>query len=453
MTNRERDKAFKRERTAQRRAYAAARSDTLQEIARILKAGRERVAAELAATPTDFQSWHLPKIQASIDREMAAVSRELGKAAAEGVGTASASGVALIDEPLKAGGIRLSAVLTEIDSRQVSAIRSFMVDKMADVAVETAAKIKTEIGVVMIGADTPANAIGRIAKLAEGGRGRALTIVRTEMGRAFSVAGQERMTQAREAVPGLRKQWRRSGKLHSRVAHDLADGQIVDIDKPFTVNGVALMYPRDPKADAAETVNCGCESLPYMEHWDVTHKDRSPITDDEALRNPKKRDLARALNPPADDAGIRALESLPPARARKQIATQVASGDFKKFLDARGSGEHRPVGLAPDDVARAIESKSSIVRLSSYTVAKQRDRRRGQAFTAKDYAVVQRALDEGTVLRETRETLQIFVEDGGGLYRAVLKATTDRRELYLQSLHRSNDRQRARAAKRLERIR
>ena len=77
---------------------------------------------------------------------------------------------------------------------------------------------------------------------------------------AFSVATQERQTQAAEILPGLKKQWRRSGKVHSRTAHDLADGQIVDVDKPFMVGGVPLMYPRDPKAPAKETINCGCVS-------------------------------------------------------------------------------------------------------------------------------------------------------------------------------------------------
>ncbi len=52
-----------------------------------------------------------------------------------------------------------------------------------------------------------------------GGRSRGLTVVRTELGRAYSVAGQARMAQAMEELPGLRKQWRRSGKIHSRLTH------------------------------------------------------------------------------------------------------------------------------------------------------------------------------------------------------------------------------------------
>lgn len=49
--------------------------------------------------------------------------------------------------------------------------------------------------------------------------------MRTELGRAFSAAAQERMEAASKIVPGLKKQWRRSGKLHPRIHHDLADGR------------------------------------------------------------------------------------------------------------------------------------------------------------------------------------------------------------------------------------
>ena len=51
--------------------------------------------------------------------------------------------------------------------------------------------------------------------LAEGSR--ALTLIRTELGRAYSLAGQQRMEQAAEVLPGLRKQWRRI--LRERAAH------------------------------------------------------------------------------------------------------------------------------------------------------------------------------------------------------------------------------------------
>ncbi len=121
----------------------------------------------------------------------------------------------------------------------------------------------------------------------------------TELGRAYSVAGQERFDQAGEVLPGLKKQWRRSGKRFSRPAHDVADGEVVGVDETFAVGGEALRFPRDPAASAKNTVNCGCASLPFMESWEVRHPGPKPFTPDELARDPAKRDLAPAREPGA----------------------------------------------------------------------------------------------------------------------------------------------------------
>ena len=107
--------------------------------------------------------------------------------------------------------------------------------------------------------------------------------------RAIAAATQARQEQAAKALPGLKKQWRPSGKIHSRPAHDAADGQVRAVDEPFLVNGVPLLYPRDPAAPAAETVNCGCASLPMMESWEVQVPGRRPFTAEELAASPAKR--------------------------------------------------------------------------------------------------------------------------------------------------------------------
>ena len=57
------------------------------------------------------------------------------------------------------------------------------------------------------------------------------------------------------------------------------------------MNGVALMYPRDPAGPPGETINCGCSSLPFMEVWEVSDPGRRPFTDEELARSPTKRAL------------------------------------------------------------------------------------------------------------------------------------------------------------------
>lgn len=171
-----------------------------------------------------------------------------------------------------------------------------MTDRISNIGVTVANRINSELGLAAIGAQTPSQAAGKIAGILEtGGRTRALTIVRTELGRAFSVAGQARFEQAAEVLPGLKKQWRRSGKLHSRPDHDIADGQTQAVMDPFLVGGERLMFPRDPAASAKQTINCGCTSLPLMESWEVRLPGGQPFSPEELAASPAKRLISSAV--------------------------------------------------------------------------------------------------------------------------------------------------------------
>ena len=448
-----RDKAFRKERSAQLKRLTATQRAALADVKDLLEEARKRIKAELAAAPSEFQAWQLPNIQRSIERALAEIGHELGRKGADRLSAAHGLGVDLVDAPLRAGGIRIDAVLPEVDTRQLMAMRTFMIGKMKDVTAEIATKMKGHLGLVMIGAMTPAEAATGIDGMIQGGRGRAITITRTEIGRAFSAATQARQTQAAEILPGLRKQWRRSGKVHSRIAHDIADGQIVAVDKPFVVDGVELMYPRDPKAPARETVNCGCVQLPHMEHWTVRNPGRTPFSDEEVFKNPAKRDLAHALDPPVRHANIETLERLPVPAARRRIVEDLAGEDFAAFVSRTGGPvEHRAVAVVPDKLAKALGGEARVVRLSSYTVVKQREHRRGQKFTAADYRRVQDILDSGKAFKESATHVQVFQETDGQIWKAVVKRTGDGNELYLQSLHRSDDRHIRRAKKRHEKL-
>lgn len=291
MSTKDRNKAFNKERRAQLKRLAHTDKATVAEVKRLLTEANKQVATILAGSPTEFQSWQLPNLQQSINQVLAEIGNDLAAVSADGASTTWSIGQDLIDKPLEAGGIRLSAVLPDVDKRQLMAMRSFLTDRMKDVTAEIARKVNTQIGLVMIGSGTPADAATQIESVIGGGRGRAITTVRTEMGRAFSMATQERQAQAAEVLPGLKKQWRRSGKIHSRVSHDVADGQIVDVDKPFLVGGVELMYPRDPSGPAKETVNCGCVSIPIMTDWSVQQEGRQPFSEEELRASPTKRNL------------------------------------------------------------------------------------------------------------------------------------------------------------------
>ena len=70
----------------------------------------------------------------------------------------------------------------------------------------------------------------------------------------------------------------------------LATFQVVrDADKPFSAAGASLMFPRDPAGPTAETVNCGCQSLPWMESWEVKHPGRKAFSEEESATQPDSR--------------------------------------------------------------------------------------------------------------------------------------------------------------------
>lgn len=55
-----------------------------------------------------------------------------------------------------------------------------------------------------------------------------------------------------------KKRWRSANNKRTRKDHKEANGQEVDIDKPFKVGGEKLMFPGDPAGSAKQIVNCRC---------------------------------------------------------------------------------------------------------------------------------------------------------------------------------------------------
>lgn len=276
---------FRKARAAVVRGRTELLVDTNKEIVRLLKEADARIRVILAGQPTDYQQWALPRLQ----REIAQALAQFGDSAAAEISTAAGRawqlGQDLVDKPLDAGGfhvLRATIALQAIDVRQLQAMRAFMTDRIKNVALEAANKINAELGLVVIGAQGPSDAIGATTHiLGEVSRARARTIVRTELARVFGVASFERLSQAAKIVPGLKKQWRKSGKAHPRPHHDVIDGQLRDIGEPFTVKPfgkavVNLMFPHDPTAPASEVINCGCIALPFKADWQVEHPGRAP---------------------------------------------------------------------------------------------------------------------------------------------------------------------------------
>ena len=289
------------------RAFAAARREALAAGSRIqgeaaavilrhLREAERRIAAILAAAPSDYRVWQLTQLQRQVRQALAAIEPAAAAALGTAADRAQAAGQAVVDLPLAAGGVDIKAHVVALDTRKLVPVKDFMTARIRDITGEIADRINTELAQVIIGVQSPSDAAAKVAGMVDGGYKRAAGIVRNEVGRAFSVASQDRQRQAAAVLPGLQKQWRRSGKVHSRPEHDAIDGQIRDVDKPFDLpNGVRLMHPRDPAGPIEETINCGCSSIPHMAHWTVARPLRQPASPEERARNPMKRWIDDAL--------------------------------------------------------------------------------------------------------------------------------------------------------------
>lgn len=291
MNDKERNRRFLKARQRQLKKADEIPEAVIKDLVKLLRAALKDIRATLAAQPTEWEVFHLTQVKASVKGALDAFTRFGDASISQGANQSWLAGQAAIDLPLTAGGVSVVDILPILNTRQLVATQHFLTDKIADISSQALRRINAEFGNVLLGIQGPADAATKLTKILEISRSRAQTIVRTELGRVYETAAHQRRLQAVERLPGLKKQWRRSGKLHSRLAHDAIDGQIRDADKPFMVGGEELQFPRDPKGSAKNTINCGCTSLPYMDHWEVLTPGKKAFTDKEIARNPLRRDL------------------------------------------------------------------------------------------------------------------------------------------------------------------
>lgn len=90
------------------------------------------------------------------------------------------------------------------------------------------------------------------------GLNRSIRIARTEGHRIQVTANYDALIDAKEVGADVVKQWDSSLDGKVRPTHRKVDGEIKELDEPFS-NG--LMFPGDPNGKAAEVINCRCALL------------------------------------------------------------------------------------------------------------------------------------------------------------------------------------------------
>lgn len=91
---------------------------------------------------------------------------------------------------------------------------------------------------------------------------RANTIARTE---THSAAGYANESAAEATGLNLKKEWVAFKDGRERESHAEADGQVVNRDENFEVDGESLQYAGDPSGSAGNIINCRCVILYFEE--------------------------------------------------------------------------------------------------------------------------------------------------------------------------------------------
>lgn len=248
-----------------RTALIAATEATL---AQLLGDAAAQIVALLSRQPTDYQQWYLPTLANEIRGALSDLGKTAGADVSGRVADGWQAGEALVDDAIRAAGLRI--VLPRIDTMQLQAMRAFATEKIVGITLDAGNRINTELGKVVIGAQSPFDAVRAVSEiLTEGGMKRAGVIVRTQLPQAHSAATQARLEAFADDVPELQKKWIKSGKREPRLAHAVINGQVRPVKEPFELRGgaVKMMYPHDPLAPASEVINCGCISVPVVPGW------------------------------------------------------------------------------------------------------------------------------------------------------------------------------------------
>ena len=98
----------------------------------------------------------------------------------------------------------------------------------------------------------------QLAGVSNIGYNNAVRIARTEGHRIQVQAGMDACYKAKDKGADVVKQWDSTLDARTRDSHAQVDGEIRELDKPFS-NG--LMFPGDPDGAAAEVINCRCALL------------------------------------------------------------------------------------------------------------------------------------------------------------------------------------------------
>ena len=101
-------------------------------------------------------------------------------------------------------------------------------------------------------------------------RDSAIRTARTAVTGAQNAGRMDSYAAAEKMGIKLKKCWLATLDGRTRHEHAVLDGQSVDADKPFKVDGYKIMFPGDPSAPPHLTYNCRCTLIAEVDRVDTS---------------------------------------------------------------------------------------------------------------------------------------------------------------------------------------
>lgn len=117
-------------------------------------------------------------------------------------------------------------------------------------------------------------------------RTSAIRTARTSVTAAQNAGRLDTYRAAQDMGVKLKKRWLATLDNRTRHAHAILDGQTVDVDKPFKVDGYDIMFPGDTSAPGYLVYNCRCTQIAEIDGEDTSsggRRARDPKTGESVL--------------------------------------------------------------------------------------------------------------------------------------------------------------------------
>lgn len=139
---------------------------------------------------------------------------------------------------------------------------------------------------ILQGKSIPGIAKDLRTRIPEMNKASAVRTARTAITGAQNAGRMDSYAAAEKMGIKLKKRWLATLDNRTRHAHAMLDGQTVDVDKPFKVDGYEIMYPGDSSAPGYLVYNCRCTQIAEVDGIDTSdamRRARDPETGESVL--------------------------------------------------------------------------------------------------------------------------------------------------------------------------